>query len=74
VACGCSQVPKVDYTENYAPVIHNVAWCILLIAMLIWNTIIINVGSAFLYCNLDEEIYMDLPEGMVVFMTNVYFC
>jgi len=49
VACNYSQVPGVDYTENYAPVINDVAWCILLIAMLIWNlkTIIIDIESAF---------------------------
>jgi len=69
VACGYSQVPGVDYTENYAPVINDVAWCILLIAMLVWNldAIIIDVESAFLYGNLDEEIYMELPDGMMGF-------
>jgi len=45
------------------------AWCILLIAMLVWNfdAIIINVESAFLYGDLDEEIYMDLLDGMMGF-------
>ncbi len=69
MACSYSQVPGVDYTENYAPVINDVAWHIWLIAMLIWNldAIIINVESAFPYVNLDEEIYMDLLEGMMGF-------
>jgi len=69
VACGYSQVPGVDYTENYMPVINDVAWHILLITMLIWNldAIIINVESAFLYGDLDKEIYMDLPNGMTGF-------
>jgi len=41
----------------------------LLIAMLVWNldTIIIDVESAFLYGDLDKEIYMDLPNGMMGF-------
>jgi len=56
VACGYSQVPGVDYTENYVPVINDVAWHVLLIAMLVWNlnAIIIDVESAFLYGDLDE--------------------
>jgi len=50
-------------------VINDVAWRILLIAMLIWNldAIIIDVESAFLYGDFDEEIYMDLPDGMTGF-------
>jgi len=69
VACGYSQVPGVDHTEKYAPVINDVAWRILLIAMLVWNldAMIIDVESAFLYGDLDEEIYMDLPDGMTSF-------
>ncbi len=61
--------PGVDYTENYAPMINDVAWHILLIAMLVWNldAIIIDVESAFLYGDLDEEIYMELPGGMTGF-------
>jgi len=59
----------VDYTENYAPVINDVAWCILHIVMLMWNldAIIINVESAFLYDNLDDKIYMNLPDRMTGF-------
>jgi len=69
VACGYSQVLGVDYTENYVPVINNVMWHILLIAMLVWNldAIIIDVESTLLYDDLDEEIYMELPDGMMGF-------
>ena len=35
VACGYSQISGVDYTENYAPVINDVTWCVLLILMLL---------------------------------------
>jgi len=69
VVCSYSQVLGVDYTENYAPVINDVAWRILLIAILILNLdgIIIDIESAFLYGDLDEEIYIELPDGMTGF-------
>jgi len=55
--------------ENYAPFINDVAWQILLIAKLVWklSAIIINVDTAFLYRDLEEEIYMQMPEGMTGF-------
>jgi hypothetical protein len=31
VACGYSQIPGVDFTESYAPVINNVTWRILIV-------------------------------------------
>jgi len=66
VACGYSQIPGVDFTENYAPVMNDVTWRILLVAMLVWkmDAIIIDVETAFLHGELDEEIYMDLPAGL----------
>jgi len=66
VACGYSQIPGVDFTENYAPVMNDVTWRILLVAMLIWkmDAIIIDVETAFLHGKLDKEIYMDLPAGL----------
>ena len=69
VACGYSQVPGVDYTKNYAPVINDMAWQILLIAKLVWKlgAIIVDVDTAFLYGELLEDIFMDIPEGMTAF-------
>jgi len=66
VACGYSQIPGVDFTENYAPVMNDVTWHILLVAMIVWgmDAIIVDVETAFLHGELDEEIYMNLPEGM----------
>ncbi len=37
VACGYSQIPGVDFTENYAPVMNDVMWRILLVAMIVWG-------------------------------------
>ena len=66
VACGYSQVAGVDFTENYAPVINDITFRILLIAMIVWKLEgkIIDVETAFLNGDLDEDIYMDCPEGL----------
>jgi len=66
VACSYSQIPGVDFTKNYAPVMNDVTWHILLVAMIVWgmDTIIVDVEMAFLHGDLDKEIYMNLPEGM----------
>ncbi len=66
VACGYRQIPGVDFTENYAPVMNNVTWHILLVVMIIWkmDVIIINVKTTFLHGELNKEIYMDLPAGL----------
>jgi len=66
VACGYSQIPGVNFTKNYAPVMNNVMWHILLVAMIVWglDAIIVDVVTTFLHGDLEEEIYMNLPEGM----------
>jgi len=52
---------------------NNVAWQILLSAKLVWKlaAIIINVDTAFLYRDLEKEIYMQMPEGMTGFSDEV---
>ena len=66
VACGYSQIPGVDFTENYAPVINDVTWRIMLVMMLLYNLegILLDVECAFLEGELEEEVYMDCPEGL----------
>jgi hypothetical protein len=66
VACGYSQIPGVDFTENYAPVISDVTYRIMLIAEIVWklSSKIVDVETAFLHGDLEEEIYMDCPQGM----------
>jgi histone deacetylase 1/2 len=68
VACGYSQVPGVDFTETYAPVVNDIMVRILIIAMMLWkfNSILVDVETAFLHGVLKkgEEIYMDCSDGM----------
>jgi len=45
VACGYSQIPGINFTENFAPVMNDVTWHILLVAMIVWgmDAIIVDV-------------------------------
>ncbi|CAJ1959428.1 unnamed protein product [Cylindrotheca closterium] len=67
VACGYSQIPGVDFTEHFAPVINDITWRILLVAMMIWklDAWLIDVETAFLHGEFDEgeQIFMNLPVG-----------
>ena len=68
VVCGYSQIPGVDYQEHFAPVINDITWRILLIAMMIWklDAWLIDIETAFLHGEFEEgeRAFMDLPTGM----------
>ena len=66
VVCGYSQIPGVDFTESYALVINDVTWRILLIMKMILKlkARITDVKTVFLHGELDEEIFMESPEGL----------
>jgi hypothetical protein len=66
VACGYIQIPGVDFTESCAPVINDVTWRILIVAKMVWNLKAksMDVETAFLHGELEEEIKMEAPEGL----------
>ena len=66
VACGYSQIPGVDFSENYLPVVNDITYRLLIIAMIIFHLSakIVDVETAFLYGDLDEKIFMECPPGM----------
>ena len=66
VACGYSQVPGEDFNEVFSPVCNDVTFRILLICMIVWklDALIFDVTTAFLTGDLEEEIYMECPEGL----------
>ena len=61
-----SQLPGVDFSENYSPVVNDVTCCILLLMILHfgYSAKIVDIEMAFLYGDLKEEIYMECPQGM----------
>jgi hypothetical protein len=63
VACGYSQTPGVDFNESFAP---DVNFRIILPAKLLWDlqASIVDVETAFLHGDPQEEIYMNIPKGM----------
>jgi hypothetical protein len=76
VAKGFTQVYQRDYFDTYSPVIdimsffYMFAWAI----ARNYNIIQVDVKTAFLYGDLDEEIYMTQPEGFVCIcvMAHIY--
>ena len=66
VAKGFSQVPGVDYTEAFSPVSNDVTFRIMLLCAIRygWTSLLMDVETAFLLGKLEEEIYMECPEGM----------
>jgi Reverse transcriptase (RNA-dependent DNA polymerase) len=65
VALGYSQIPGIDFTGNYLPVVNDTSFRILLLligklGLKAWS---LDVETAFLNGDLDEEIYMKLPKG-----------
>ena len=66
VACGYSQVPGVDFSQVFSPVCNDITFRIVLICMILWKLegLIFDVTTAFLTGELEEEIYMECPEGM----------
>ena len=66
VACGYSQIPGIDFLASYSPVINDITFQMLLLAMIYFGLTgkIVDVETAFLYGDLEEEIYMECPPGM----------
>ena len=66
VALGYSQIPGVDYTDNFAPVAHDVTFRIALARMMVekLDSLVMDVETTFLYGEIDEEIFMKSPVGM----------
>ena len=65
VAKGFSQIPGLDFTDNFLPVVNDVTFRVVITQMLIkkWDAKIVDIDNAFLNGELEHEIYMTIPEG-----------
>jgi Reverse transcriptase (RNA-dependent DNA polymerase) len=65
VALGYSQIAGVDFTGNFVPVVNDSTFrlVLLMISKLGLKGWSIDIGTAFLNGDLNEEIFMKLPEG-----------
>ena len=68
VAKGFSQVEGIDYDEIFSPVVRFETVRIMfgLATLNNWHISGLDVKTAFLYGKLDEEIYMEQPEGFKI--------
>ena len=67
VAKGCKQKEGLDYFDTYSPVTRTTFIRMLIAIAALHNLEIhqMDVKTAFLNGNLNEEIYMDQPEGFI---------
>ena len=65
VAKGFSQVPGVDLTDNYSPVVNDVTFRVVVARMLLeyLKEKVVDIDNAFLNGDLEHEIYMKIPKG-----------
>ena len=65
VAKGFSQIPGVDFTDNYSPVVNDVTVRVVVARMLIEDLKgkVVDIDNAFLNGDLEHEIYVKISEG-----------
>ena len=69
---GFVQVPGVDFTLTHSPVATDVSIKIVLAITLYhdgqdWEAELLDIEAAFLEASLDEDVYIQWPEGLVMF-------
>ena len=76
VARGFSQVEEVDYSETFAPVARytSIRSVISLAAEMGWKIHQMDVKTAFLHGVIEEEIYVEQPQGFEVHGRETHVC
>ena len=66
VTLGCSQIPGLDYTDNFAPVAHDVSFRMALARLMVekLDSLVMDVETAFLYGDIEQEFFMKSQDGM----------
>ena len=65
VAKGFSQIPGVDFTDNYFPVVNDFTFRVVVVRMIMENLKgkVVDIDNDFLNGDLEHEIFMKIPEG-----------
>ena len=65
VAQGFAQISGIYFMDNFLPFVYKTKFRIILVLWAIynWEAEIIDIKTAFLYGDLEEEIYMKIPKG-----------
>ena len=73
VCLGYTQVPGIDFQDNFAPVVNDMTFQTVLTLTLLydWKMTILDVETAFLYGDLKEDIYMKLTAGFFSLEENI---
>lgn len=76
VAKGFSQVEGLDFDQIFSPVVRfeTVRLVFALAALNDWHITAVDVRNAYLYGDLEEEIYMEQPEGFIAKGTERKVC
>jgi hypothetical protein len=70
VVKGYNQIPGVDFTESFSPVATDTTTRMIFAFVLYyekWICEIVDVEAAFLNADLEEDLFIDYPEGVVEF-------
>jgi hypothetical protein len=70
VAKGFSQIPGQDFQENHAPVVNDTTFHLILSLKLLFGLDAgqFDIETAFLYGDLEEELWMEFPQGYEEFL------
>ena len=76
VAKGFSQIPGIDYNDVFSPVVKHSSICTFfgIVAMHDLELEQLDVKTAFLHGELEEEIYMDQPKRFIVSRKEDFVC
>ncbi|KAI3790253.1 hypothetical protein L2E82_03169 [Cichorium intybus] len=68
VAKGYSQIPGIDFTDVFTPVVKHssIRTLLSIVAMHNYELEQLDVKTAFLHGELEEDIYMEQPEGFII--------
>ncbi|KAG7353397.1 reverse transcriptase RNA-dependent DNA polymerase [Nitzschia inconspicua] len=65
-ALGYSQIPGEDFTDTHSPVVNDVTFRVVITLMVQnnWDSEVVDVTTAFLYGDMEEQVFMKMPEGL----------